>query len=224
MRLAEILAVTETTWDALKALRRRDQVAMAFGQRFAFNSQVCLPVDGVALMLADALAQSYPRDMAAFMVRVHYDVWMHALALAEHDPSGLGVFCIADFTDRAGRKMHLPASFNGAATPDEVAREFAAAAKGAPVDRFTSIVMNRFAATMRENAEKIGLDLSRPFLPPIDDPELQKLLADYKDRKEIAIAKASSDRRKADLARDAGAAVRALAEQRWMDLAPAGNA
>lgn len=224
MRLAEILAVTGTPWDALKALRRRDQVAMAFGQRFAFNSQVCLPVDGVALLLADALTGPYSRDMAALLVRVHWPEWLRALALAEHDPSGLGVFCVADFTDGDGRKTHLPAAFNGAAMPDAVASAFAAAAKGAHVERFTSIVMNCFTAKMRENAEKIGLDLSRPFLPPLGDPALEKLLADYEEKKERAIAKAASERRKQDLARDAGVAARALAEQRWMDLAPAGNA
>ena len=87
LSLAELLTVTDTDQGMLKAWRRRNHVALAFGRTDAYESMSYIALDAVAILLADTLAKSYRRTFAAHLVRVYWDIWGYAVAHAEADPS-----------------------------------------------------------------------------------------------------------------------------------------
>jgi hypothetical protein len=85
LTLDELLTITDTSEDALKSMRRRGQIALAFGRSDAFRSLWYLPVDAVAMLLTMALAKVYGAGIAAQMVRMFGGAWLTVVAQAEAD-------------------------------------------------------------------------------------------------------------------------------------------
>ncbi len=205
-------------WDlqALRTLRRRGQVALAFGRSDVYASLSYIELDAVAACLADDLAQSFDRTFAAQLVRVHCDEWAASVARAETSPTPT-FFAVIEYepVGRAkGKRSHLVCS---ASTPD--AQQIALAASLTPqaasyeVVRVVIANISRIVARVRENAKRAGFDLSDPFLPPPDSPQFKAIFKSYSEIRDHAVASVMANRKdKADLARRAGLLARATVE------------
>jgi hypothetical protein len=215
MTLDELLTATATTFNVLKQWRHRDQIALSFGQRFAYASLRYLPLDGIGLLLADAVAKSHGRTFAAQAVRVHWDTWAEVVAHAEDDPTRPANFCVVDFRLADGKQGHMVCGAAGAIDEEALALRLAMTpqAKGAEPERIVCVNVARLIRFMRENAARHGIDLLDRFLPPPGDPALVDLLAPWKAAKESAIDMARALRRKDEIAAErAGALVRSALE------------
>ena len=85
MRLTsrEVLQIAGIGDEALKSMRRRHQIALAFGGDDSVAAKMYLPVDAVALMLSSTLARTYGASLAASLVRASADMVLIAGAQAE---------------------------------------------------------------------------------------------------------------------------------------------
>ncbi len=190
LTLDELLLVTDTPINQFKALRIRKQLALAFGRSDAYASLAYVELDGVALMLADALAESHGRQFAARVVRVYWDVWGAVVARAEADASQAAKFCVVDFTTADGKSAHLVCGAGGVISDEEIAAKTAATpqAAGAEAKRIVCVNLTRLIRFMREHAARHGIDLLRSsFLPPADDPRTIDLLWPWAEARGRAI-------------------------------------
>ena len=172
----EILDASGTKDQELRSLRRRDQVALALGKADAYSGPPYLAVDGVALLLAGTLAQSYDRTFAAQLVRTYWPLWMDVVSHGETTRKP-AQFCLVDFV-RNGKTSTLAC---GAATAtidfDAIVGELSTKQMdGAEPERVTCVNVTRLCTFLRKNVAVHGIDMLDPFLPPPTDPDLRKLL------------------------------------------------
>ena len=191
LTLDELLLVTDTPINQFKALRIRKQLALAFGRSDAYASLTYVELDGVALMLADALAESHGRQFAARVVRVYWDVWGAVVARAEADASQAAKFCVVDFTTADGKSAHLVCGAGGVISDEEIAAKTAATpqAAGAEAKRIVCVNLTRLIRFMRENGARHGINLiDSPFLPAApDDQRTIDLLTPWAEARARAI-------------------------------------
>src|SRR5690348_9908440 len=102
LTLQQVLTLTGTSFQKFQTLRRRDQIAMAFGRRTAAASLSYIPLDCVGMLLVAALGEAYGGKLTfpAQLVRVHGDVWFRAVAISEAEARSGGTrdayFCAID--------------------------------------------------------------------------------------------------------------------------------
>jgi hypothetical protein len=189
LSLNEVLLVTDTPINEFKALRIRKQLALAFGRSDAYASLSYVELDGVGLLLADALAESHGRQFAAHAVRVYWDIWGFVVARAEADPSQAAKFCIVDFMTKSGKAANLVCGAGGVISDEEIAAQLAATpqAAGAEATRIVCVNLTRLIRFMRENGARHGINLMGPFLPWPDDQRTIDLLAPWTEARARAI-------------------------------------
>lgn len=211
--LKEILAMTDTTLPMLKALRRRNQLALAFGQRVAYESMSYLDVDAVAMLINDTLALSFDRPTAAMLTRIHFNIWGRAVALAEEKRDQPALFCIVELEDDNGVLHHLCAATR-TTDQEEIARqvEMSPQALGLDARRIVTVNVQRLIRFIREKGARYGIDLDRSFLPPPGSPAYEELFAAADQELAEAIAKARTRKVKEEAAQKVGGKTRKLAE------------
>lgn len=216
LTLPELLSITETSNQALKSLRRRDQIALAFGQRHAYESLSYLPLDAVGMLLTGTLAKSYGHTEAAQLVRVYGDIWAQVVAEAEADFKTDASFCVVDFERESDGKKATMAAGAREATPERIAATVANTpeAQGFVAVRINCVNISHLIRAIRISAAKHDIDLIRPFMPPPGSEEFQKLFAPYVELRDKAIAVTAKERKKREaLVREAGTVSRMVAEQ-----------
>jgi hypothetical protein len=210
--LSELLTATETSVEALKSMRRRDHVALAFGRRDALASSWYLPVDAVGIHLTTALAKVYGATLAAQMVRTFGDVLLTVVAQAEADFASDAHFAVVDFVNETdGRSAHLACGARDA-TPEAVAAMVARspAAQGYVVARINVVNVSHVIRVIRTTAARHGIDLTARFLPAPDSDEFQGLMQPYAQQ-ETGIVERSARRKREAIARRIGEQARARA-------------
>jgi hypothetical protein len=183
---AELLA-TALDMESLKTLRRRDQLALAFGRRHCYESLSYVELDAAAIMLADILTKTYGRDIAAQIVRVHCDKWAEAVALFEVDYSTPGVFVVADFKTRDGQDGHLTVATN-TTDIEAIAKALKShpAAFGHNLHRITMVDMAPLIRFVQETGAGHDIDLTARWVPEYGSPEFAELFASYADAMKVS--------------------------------------
>jgi hypothetical protein len=169
-------------------LNARGQAALAFGRNMIATSLSYVEMDCLCLKIADVLAESYPRKLATSFVRVHFDTIAQVLAAAEADPTANKFFSVIDFFVR-GKRAHTCC---GSVTddPELIAFELAHTplTARAIVNRVTSINITGLRAKIVDNAERKGIDIAAPWLPPLGSQDLAELLQPYMALRDEAVA------------------------------------
>jgi hypothetical protein len=165
------------TMDRLNIMRQRDQLAGAFARNAAYKSIGYIELDAVGQALVDVFGTLVGKTRAARWVRIHFDTWAKAVAIAEHRPRQGAFFTIVEQQDRYGRPGHFACGTN---TDDPaVIKQMADRLTGLWTFRTHAIDMRGIIADVRARARKAGFDLSDAFIHAPDDPELAKLLAPF---------------------------------------------
>jgi hypothetical protein len=191
----EFMIATNADSNQNHNLNHRGHVALAFGRNVIAQSLVYIEVDALCYRVADVLVDSYPRKLAASFVRVHFDTIAKTLAAAEADPAGTKFFSVVDFINR-GIRSHTAC---GTVTddPERVALALAhiPLTARATVSRVTAVNITALRAEIVANAERKGLDIAAPWLPPLGSPELAELLVPYAQTRDDAVASAGAKAR-----------------------------
>ena len=196
---AEFIAGAAISTEQLKVLRRRGQIACAFGRREAFQSLGFVALDCVATVLADRLATVFERTQAALLTRLHFDIWARVVAAAETDPAAPAFFAVAEFVDRKGRRTHVAL---GTRTDDPAAiKRDVDRATGLSTIHTVAVDVGGVIADVRANASAAGYDFAAPFLPPPGE-KLDEILAPYAAERDRAISIAVKARRAGIKARE----------------------
>jgi hypothetical protein len=185
LTLREVLDITATTDPMLKALRTRNQLALAFGQSHAYESLRYVPLDCVAILLNATLAKSYARNFAAQLTRVYWDAWTETVAYAEADPEKPAHFHVIDVTAPNGKAGHCFAGSQGEVDVPKLMS--LRVPHGATLDRETKINVVPLIRFIRTSAARLGIDLLSPFVPPFGDPRLAQLLAPWAEARLHAV-------------------------------------
>jgi hypothetical protein len=200
----ELLTITDIDIEALKSMRRRHQIAIAFGGEDVVSSRMYTACDAVALMISSALAKSYGASLAAALTRASADVVLIAIAQAGVSKQNVPL-AIIDLTRDDGRRAYITCT-------DAVEPPNAAAAQGYVLERVVSINVSHIFGVVRANATRIGLDLSAPFLPEPGSETFDAMMGPFVDANLMgSLIEAKSLRKRDMLARKAGAQARAHA-------------
>ena len=100
---AEFRSAVTLSEQRLLTLRRRGLISLAFGRAEAWKGSVYFEIDGVGMVLAEEIAKVFDRKRAAQIVRCWCEVWLEAVAHAEHPRGNEGpiFFDVLEF-DREG--------------------------------------------------------------------------------------------------------------------------
>jgi hypothetical protein len=187
LRLDEFLALAGLTKQQVKTLRRRDQLALAFGRRDAYSTLNYIELDAVAVLLVEELARSFDKTVAAQIVKLHADIW--GFGVAESETSKSVFFIVAEFVDSVGRRTHL-AGCSRTADAEQIRKGFAKQpyAAGHEFARAVVVPLSRLLERVRINAKQAGIDVSGPFLPPPGDHRFKEIFAPYVKARDLAVA------------------------------------
>jgi hypothetical protein len=173
----EFLKVFGITSSNLDQLRARNQLAFAFGRDGPAAPGYYRPLDFVGYAITGRVEPISGRQMAARIVREHWDVWLDAVRLAEWGASGAtGGNVVAFFVGR--RRIPTEAYYVTSGTFMAIAQDIAVLPEGLP-SPVAPIGIEALLAELRANASAAGIDLSAPFFPPPDHPDqagLKRLL------------------------------------------------
>jgi hypothetical protein len=205
LTLKQLLTVIDMSPEALKSLRRRNQIALAFGLRHAWDGMTFLPIDAVAMLVRGSLTPIYAPTMAAEFVRSYADILISTIAEAEqHRDDAYGYFSIIDIERVAdGQKSTLALGSLGLVSPDHV-RDLMAKTPG--TDGFIAmnihdVNVSLLIKAIRNNAARHGIDLTAAFMYAPGSPEYQKLMSPFvearahdRDQAIVTTAKARTKR------------------------------
>jgi hypothetical protein len=169
-------------------LNVRGQVALAFGRGIIAQSLSYVEVDCLCHRINDVLTESHTRKFAASFVRMHFDTIAQVLAAAETDLTTPKFFSVVDFFVR-GKRMHT-ACGSTTDSPELITVELAQTppTANAVVSKVTSINITALRAEIVGNAERKGVEIEAPWLPPFGSEDLAELLAPYIELRDGAMA------------------------------------
>jgi hypothetical protein len=175
-RLGELLTITGLNASTLRSDRLRKSSVAAFGTDHPVLDERCLLLDGVAMLVRDALnAKGMARRAAAMVTRQYWPEWMEALAWVE-DRKQPVVFAAAELEGNAGW-------WAGLGRADKLA-DFVAKQK---LQRLLCVNMARIKIEMDTRAAKAGFVTSggRYCLPP-DDPTFVQWAKEFRAWRDAA--------------------------------------
>ncbi len=201
------MAACGLTVENLKAYRRRDQIALAFGRRDAYASLSYIELDPTAVILTDELAASFGRKIAAQLVRVWCDEWGKVVAVSEATKAP-SYFWVVEF-EKGGKRSHKVA---GTTTSDvnKIRQAMQPQARGYQFIRAIPVDVTGIIARVRANAKVAGFDLSDPFLPAPTSKTFAGIFGPYTEIRDRAVANIKN--RDDDQTRRAGLLARANVE------------
>ena len=212
----EYKAASGISDELIKRLRKRTQLALAFGRGEAYQSLGYIELDAVATVLTTFLnARGIDRKTAAQIVRIHWPIWTRAVAMVEagyrkKDAPPI-FFAVIEFINGDGKPAHVAAA-GTIAEADAIAAEALKIAKGARPIGSMAVSVTDVLFTVRQNAAKANFDWLDKFVWPLGDPRLEKICQDGKEALARAVREVRSQRGKEDLSRRAGIMARALME------------
>jgi hypothetical protein len=187
-----------------KSAHRRHQVALAFGRDRALASDWFLPVDAVAALLADTLAQSHSRIMAATLVKSFGHIVLAVIAQAGSDRPKDAPICFIDLTREAdGRHAYMGCGGRDS-MPEPV--------EGYTAERAITLNVSFLIRSVRPAAARRGLaGFREPFLPAPSTPELASIMRPYTDAMQNDIIEETGFRKHEAPVRRIGAEARSIA-------------
>ena len=163
----EILGITGGSFDQLQ---HAGHVALSFGTPMPATLGRYLDLDLVAMAINLGLAPSFGRENSTAIVVGFFNQWGSAVGHAEADPSQDFFMAVGGVGwDVSKKSPKLLLVTNG--TLDQVAQDFRSTTD---VVGFFTVNISDIIRRLRAKAVAAGIDLSRPFFFPPNDPRFQR--------------------------------------------------
>jgi hypothetical protein len=198
----EFLEVLGLTGGAFDQLQHAGHVALAFGTPLPATPGRYLDLDLVAMATNLGLTPSLGREVSTAIVGGYFHQWASAVGHAEADPNQNFFVAVGGVGwDAAKKGPKLLLVTHG--TLDEITKDFR---DTKDLVGFFTVNISDIIRRLRARAHAAGIDLSRPFFFPPNDPRFSEILTQVKrewdaritrlrrDKKKFAAAKARSRR------------------------------
>jgi hypothetical protein len=188
----EFLELLGLTGGAFDQLQHAGHVALAFGTPMPATPGRYLDLDLVAMAINLGLTPSLGRENAAAIVSGFFHQWASAVGHAEAD-LGQDFFMAVGGVgwDAAKKSPKLLLVTNG--TVDQIGQDFRSTTN---LVGFFTINISDIIRRLRAKAAAAGIDLSRPFFFPPDDPRFDEILMRVKRERDARIARLRRDKKK----------------------------
>jgi hypothetical protein len=188
----EFLEVLELTGGAFDQLQHAGHVVLAFGTPLPAKPGRYLDLDLVAMAINLGLTQSLGREISTTIVTAFFHQWASAVGHAEAYPTQeffMAVGGIGWDAAKKGPKLFLVTH----GTLDQITQDFCG--KEDLIGFFT-VNVSDINRRLRTRARAAGIDLSRPFFFPPDDPRFDEILTQVKRERDGRIARLKRDKKK----------------------------
>jgi hypothetical protein len=188
----EFLDLLGLTGGAFDQLGHAGHIGLAFGTPMPSTPGRYLDLDLVAMAINLGLGPSLGRENSTAIVLGFFDQWASAAGHAEAEPTQDFFMTVGGIGwDATKKRPKLLLVTNG--TLDQIAQDF----------RSTADLVGCFAVNvsdiirrLRAKAAAAGIDLSRPFFFPPNDPRFDQILMQVKRERDARIARLRRDKKK----------------------------
>jgi hypothetical protein len=188
----EFLEVLGLTSGAFDQLQHAGHVALAFGTPLPATPGRYLDLDLVAMATNLGLAPSFGRATSTTIVAAYFHQWASAVGRAEADPNQDFFVAVGGVGwDAAKKGPKLLLVTNG--TLGQITQDFR---DMKDLVGFFSVNISDIIRRLRARAHTAGIDLSRPFFFPPDDPRFDQILTQVKRERDARIARLRRDKKK----------------------------
>jgi hypothetical protein len=188
----EFLEVLGMTGGAFDQLQHAGHVALAFGTPMPATPGRYIDLDLVAMAINLGLTPSLGRENSTAIVSGYFHQWASAVGHAETDPKQDCYMAVAGVGWEATKKSpKLLLVTNG--TVDQIAQDLRHTTE---VIGFFTVNVSDIIRRLRARAHAAGIDLSRAFFFPPEDPRLDEILTRVKRERDARIARLRRDKKK----------------------------
>jgi hypothetical protein len=188
----EFLKVLGLTGGAFDQTQHAGHVALAFGTPHPATPGRYLDLDLVAMAINLGLAPSLGRARATTIVAGYFHQWAGTVGHAESDPGQDFFMAVGGIGWNVTKKApKLLLVTNG--TLSQISRDFQ---DEKDLVGFFSVNVSDIIRRLRAKANAVGIDLSRPFFFPPNDPRFDQILTQVKRERDARIARLKRDKRK----------------------------
>jgi hypothetical protein len=188
----EFLEILGLTSGAFDQLQHAGHVALAFGTPVPATPGRYLDIDLVAMAINLALAPSFGRKISTAIVAGYFHQWASAVGHAEADPNQDFYLAVGGVGSAAAKRgPELLVVTNG--TLDQINTDFR---HTKDLVGFLAVNISDIVRRLRAKAQAVGIDLSRPFFFPPDDPRFDQILNQVKRERDARIARLRRDKKK----------------------------
>jgi hypothetical protein len=184
----EVLGMTGGAFDQLHA----GHVALAFGAPMPATPGRYLDLDLVAVAINLGLTPSLGRENSTAIVSGYFHQWASAVGHAEADPREDFFMAVGGVGWDAAKKV--PKLFlvtNG--TVEQIGQDFR---NTTDLVGYFTVNVSDIIRRLRTRAQTVGIDLSRPFFFPPDDPRFNEILTRVKRERDARIVRLKRDKKK----------------------------
>jgi hypothetical protein len=188
-KFLELLGLSSGAFDQLQ---HNGHVALAFGTPLPATPGRYLDLDLVAMAVNLGLAQSLGREISTAIVAGFFHQWAAAVGYAEADRTQDFFMAVGGLGWDAGTKgPKLLVVTNG--TLDQITTDFR---DTKDLVGFFTVNISDIIRRLRAKAQAVGIDLSRPFFFPHDDPRFDQILTQVRRERDARIARLRRDKKK----------------------------
>lgn len=188
----EFLEVLGLTSGAFDQLQHAGHVALAFGTPLPATPGRYLDLDLVAMATNLGLTPALGREIATAIVAGHFHQWASAVGHAEADPNQNFFMAVGGVGwDAAKKSPKLLLVTHG--TLDQITDDFR---ETNDLVGFFTVNISDIIRRLRSHAHAAGIDLSRPFFFPPNDPRFDQILTQVKRERDARIARLRRDKKK----------------------------
>jgi len=185
----EILGITGGSFDQLQ---HNGHVALAFGTPVPATPGRYIDLDLVAMAVNLGLTPSLGRETSTAIVAGFFSQWASAVGHSEADPSQDFFVAVGGVDwDVLKKSPKLLLVTNG--TVDEIAQDFRSTPN---VVGFFTVNISDIIRRLRARAHTAGIDLSRPFFFPPNDPRFNEILTRVRRERDARIARFRRNKKK----------------------------
>jgi hypothetical protein len=189
---SEFLEVLELTAGAFDQLQHTGHVALAFGTPLPATPGRYLDLDLVAMAMNLGLTPTLGREVSTVIVGAFFHQWANAVGHAEVSPQQDHFIAVGGVGwDAVKKGSRLLVVTHG--TLEQIVEDF-----GGTRDLvgFFTVNISDIIRRLRARAGAVGIDLSRPFFFPPDDPRFDQILIQVKRERYARIARLRRNKRK----------------------------
>ena len=188
----EFLDLLQLSPGAFDQLQYAGHVALAFGTPLPASPGRYLDLDLVAMAISLGLSHWLGREISTAIVAGFFHQWASAVGYAEANPDQEFFMAVGGVDwDPAKKGPKLLSVTHG--TTDQIADDFRGMKD---LVGFFTINVSDIIRRLRERAQNVGIDLSRPFFFPPGDPRFDQILTQVQRELDARIARLRRDKRK----------------------------
>ena len=188
----EFLEILEITGGSFDQLQHAGHVALAFRTSVPATPGRYLDLDLVAMAVNLGFTPSLGRETSTAIVGGYFDQWACAVGHAEADPRQDFFMAVGGVGwDVSKKSPKLLLVTNG--TLDDITQDFLVTQD---VVGFFTVNISDIIRRLRARALTAGIDLSRPFFFPPDDPRFNEILTRVRRERDARIARLRRNKKK----------------------------